>query len=180
RLIPVSILQNRIVRCAIVANSFGWGAIIGLNIFLPMYLQGVVGLSPTQAGSSLVAFMLAMNACAGLAGQVLGRVRHYKLLPLLGLLFSLGEALDLAWYGGLRGSDDGGWVGAQRDPDRPRIRTAPFAHRRRHAERGAAPPARHLGRDHEFQPQPLRHDPDRGVRRDRARRYRRVAQRRGC
>jgi EmrB/QacA subfamily drug resistance transporter len=97
-LIPVSILQNRIVRCAIVANSFGWGAIIGLNIFLPMYLQGVVGLSPTQAGSSLIAFMLAMNACAGLAGQVLGRVRRYKLLPMLGLLLSLGGTLIMAWY----------------------------------------------------------------------------------
>ena len=79
-LIPISILQNPIVRCAIAANAFGWGAIIGLNVFLPIYLQGVMGLSATQAGLSLVVFMVAMNGSAGLAGQVLGRVRRYKLL----------------------------------------------------------------------------------------------------
>ena len=44
-LIPIAILANPIVRCAIAANAFGWGAIIGLNIFLPIYLQNVMGLS---------------------------------------------------------------------------------------------------------------------------------------
>jgi predicted MFS family arabinose efflux permease len=97
-LIPISILQNPIVRCAIMANCFGWGAIIGLNVFLPSYLQGVMGLSASQAGLSLVTFMVAMNGCAGLAGQVLGRVRHYKLLPMFGLLLSLAGIMTMAWH----------------------------------------------------------------------------------
>jgi EmrB/QacA subfamily drug resistance transporter len=96
-LIPISILKNRIVRCAIVANAFGWGSIIGLNVFLPMYLQGVMGLSASQAGLSLVVLMLALNTSAGLAGQVLGRVRHYKLLPMIGLLLSTAAVGTLAW-----------------------------------------------------------------------------------
>jgi nitrate/nitrite transporter NarK len=54
-LIPISILKNPIVRWAIVANACGWGSIIGLNVLLPMYLQGAMGLSPTQAGLSLMA-----------------------------------------------------------------------------------------------------------------------------
>src|SRR5712691_5758863 len=95
-LIPVSMLKNPIVRCAIVANAFGWGSIIGLNVFLPIYLQGVMGLSPTHAGLSLVVLMVALNTSAGLAGQVLGRVRRYKLLPMFGLLLSLGGILALA------------------------------------------------------------------------------------
>ncbi len=49
-LIPIAILKNPIVRWATIANGFGWGSIIGLNIFLPMYLQSVIGLSPTDAG----------------------------------------------------------------------------------------------------------------------------------
>src|SRR5262245_16323257 len=96
-LIPVSILQNRIVRCAIVANAFGWGSIIGLNVFLPIYLQGVMGLSASQAGLSLIVLMLALNTSAGLAGQVLGRVRHYKLLPMIGLMVSIAAIASLAW-----------------------------------------------------------------------------------
>jgi EmrB/QacA subfamily drug resistance transporter len=97
-LIPISILENPIVRCAIAANTFGWGAIIGLNIILPIYLQSVMGLSPSNAGLSLVVFMVAMNASAGLAGQVLGRVRHYKLLPMGALVLSIGAIATLAWH----------------------------------------------------------------------------------
>jgi sugar phosphate permease len=97
-LIPVAILKNPIVCCAIVANAFGWGSIIGLNVFLPMYLQGVMGLSPSQAGLSLVVFGVALNTSAGLAGQVLGRVRHYKLLPMSALLLSIAAITSLAWH----------------------------------------------------------------------------------
>ena len=97
-LIPVSMLKSPIVRCAIVANAFGWGSIIGLNVFLPMYLQGVMGLSPTQAGLSLVVLMVALNTSAGLAGQVLGRVRRYKRLPTAALLLSIGAVTSLAWH----------------------------------------------------------------------------------
>ena len=96
-LIPLSILTNPIARCAIAVNAFGWGAMIGLNIVLPIYLQGVMGLSPTGAGLSLVMFMVAMNSSAALAGQILGRVRHYKVLPLIGLVVSIGAVVTLAW-----------------------------------------------------------------------------------
>jgi EmrB/QacA subfamily drug resistance transporter len=96
-LIPISILTHPIVRCAITTNTFGWGAIIGLNIMLPIYLQSAMGLTATQAGLSLVVFMVALNTSAGLAGQVLGRVRHYKLLPMIGLAISTLSVASLAW-----------------------------------------------------------------------------------
>ncbi|MGA7488501.1 MAG: MFS transporter [Xanthobacteraceae bacterium] len=99
-LIPIAILKNPIVRLAIVANAFGWGAIIGLNVFLPIYLQSVMGATPAEAGLSLVAFMVALNTSAGLNGQVLGRVRRYKLLPVLGLSCSIAAVVSLAWRAG--------------------------------------------------------------------------------
>jgi EmrB/QacA subfamily drug resistance transporter len=99
-LIPIAVLKHPIVRCAIIANAFGWGSIVGLNVFLPIYLQGVMGLSPAQAGLSLVVFMVALNTSAGLAGQVLARVRHYKLLPMIGLCISIAAVVSLAWRAG--------------------------------------------------------------------------------
>jgi EmrB/QacA subfamily drug resistance transporter len=94
-LIPISILRNPIVRWAIIANACGWSSIIGLNVLLPMYLQGAMGLSPTQAGLSLMVFLVAMNTSAGLAGQLLGRVRHYKVLPMIMLTISIGAVTTL-------------------------------------------------------------------------------------
>src|SRR5262249_35432045 len=60
-LIPLAILASPEARLVITANAFGWGSIIGLNIFLPMFLQSVVGVSPTSAGLSLMILMATLN-----------------------------------------------------------------------------------------------------------------------
>ncbi len=95
-LIPLSILRDPVPRCTLIMNSFGWGSIIGLNIFLPMYLQSVIGLSPTNAGLSLMVLMVTVNSSAGVAGQFYGRMTHYKLIPLGGLLLAIASVVTLA------------------------------------------------------------------------------------
>src|SRR5580704_5806748 len=95
-LIPIAILSDAASRLAIAAHSFGWGAILGLNIFLPMYLQSALGWSPTSAGLSMVILMVTLNVSAGLSSQLLGRVRRYKVLPLCLLIVGLGAVLVLA------------------------------------------------------------------------------------
>jgi hypothetical protein len=96
-LVPVAILTHPVVACAMIISAFGWGSILGLNVLLPIYLQGPLGLSPARAGLSMVLLMVALNASAALAGQVLGRVRHYKVLPIVGLLVSTCAVAVLAW-----------------------------------------------------------------------------------
>ena len=49
-LIPVAILLDPIVRWSVLASALGWAAIGGLNIFLPMYLQSVLGFSRDRCG----------------------------------------------------------------------------------------------------------------------------------
>jgi hypothetical protein len=95
-LIPIAILADPAARLAIAAHSFGWGAIISLNVFLPMYLQSALGWSPTAAGLSLVILMVMLNSTAGLSSQLLGRVRRYKLLPLCFLCIGVGAVIALA------------------------------------------------------------------------------------
>jgi predicted MFS family arabinose efflux permease len=96
-LIPISVLLDPVVRCAFVANACGWGSIVGLNIFLPSYLQTVIGFSPTDAGLSLMVLMVTLNISAGLAGQILCRVTHYKTLPILGLVVAIAAVAALGW-----------------------------------------------------------------------------------
>ena len=95
-LIPLSIFSDRVARCTFMMNSFGWGSIVGLNIFLPMYLQSVIGLSPTNAGLSLMVLMVTVNSSAGVAGQFYGRMTHYKILPLAGLVLAIASVMTLA------------------------------------------------------------------------------------
>jgi len=99
-LIPLSILREPAVRCAVVAHGFGWASIIALNIFLPMYLQTALALSPTAAGLSLMVLMATLNTSAGLGGLVLCRVQHYKRLPVAAYLVAMSSVLALAWWAG--------------------------------------------------------------------------------
>jgi hypothetical protein len=96
-LIPLAILADPTARLAMLAHSFGWGSILALNIFLPMYLQSVLGWSATSSGLSLMILMVTLNASAGLSSQLVGRVKHYKLLPMMFLFVGIGAVLALAW-----------------------------------------------------------------------------------
>jgi len=95
-LIPIAILSDPAAQLTIAAHSFGWGSIICLNIFLPMYLQSALGWSATSSGLSLMILMVTLNMSAGLSSQLLGRVRRYKLLPLGFLCIGVGAVVALA------------------------------------------------------------------------------------
>jgi MFS family permease len=96
-LIPLSILGDREARLAVIINAFGWGPIVGLHIFLPIYLQNVVGMAPAAAGLSVLMLAVTLNVSAGVNGWILPRREHYKTLPILGLLLSVVMVLVLAW-----------------------------------------------------------------------------------
>jgi MFS family permease len=96
-LIPIEVLRNRNVRLATTAHAFGWSSIVGLNIFMPQYLQNVAGLTPTSAGLTLITFMISLNISAGFSGYMLGHMVHYKLLPMAGLSVAICSILVMAW-----------------------------------------------------------------------------------
>ena len=99
-LIPLSILKDRVVCYAIATNSLGWGGIVALNIFLPVYLQEIMGMSATVAGLSLMVLMGTLNASAGIASVFIGRHARYKILPMIGLAAAALAIWVLAWRAG--------------------------------------------------------------------------------
>jgi EmrB/QacA subfamily drug resistance transporter len=96
-LIPLSILGNREARLAIACNTFGWGPIVGLHIFLPMYLQNIVGMAPATAGLSVLMLAVTLNISAGITGTILPRRERYKTIPIAGITLAIASVLMLAW-----------------------------------------------------------------------------------
>jgi EmrB/QacA subfamily drug resistance transporter len=96
-LIPLAILSDREARLAVIMNTFGWGPIVGLHIFLPIYLQNIRGLSPAVAGLSVLVLAVMLNVSAGVTGTILPRREHYKTIPMLGLALACAAVLLLAW-----------------------------------------------------------------------------------
>ncbi len=96
-LIPVAVLADPSARLAMAGHGFGWGSIMCLNIFLPMYLQSALGWSATASGASVMILMVTLNATAGLSAPLIGHVKHYKLLPNIFQVLSIASILALAY-----------------------------------------------------------------------------------
>jgi len=96
-LIPLGIVSNKIVRWAIISNGFGWSAIVGLNIYLPIWLQTVSAMTPAQSGLALMIVMVALNSGALVGAQLASRITHYKRIPIVSLVVCIAATLWLAW-----------------------------------------------------------------------------------
>lgn len=96
-LIPLSILKDPVARYAVATNSLAWGAIVALNIYLPVYLQDVLLMTATSAGLSLMVLMGVLNASAGFSSPLIARQRRYKIVPMIGLTCAMLAVAVLAW-----------------------------------------------------------------------------------
>ncbi len=98
-LIPASVLANPVVACATLSACFAMGTFIGLTIYVPIFLEGVVGLSASQSGLALVPLMIGTVTGATLSGRSMLYFRHYKRVPLVMMGVSLAACALLAVYG---------------------------------------------------------------------------------
>jgi len=99
-LVPLGVLSNPIVIFAALANAMGVSSIMVLNLFLPMFLQLLVGLSASHSGLLLMTLMFSFNVGAGISGLVTARVRRYKVLPMIGLLLAVSATVALGFAAG--------------------------------------------------------------------------------
>jgi MFS family permease len=60
--------------------------LLGLSLYLPLFLQGVLAISPTVAGLVITPLSLSMVLGAMLAGPIIGALKRYQLVMVLGAL----------------------------------------------------------------------------------------------
>jgi len=94
-LISADLLQNPVVGFGTAAAFFAMGVFIGLTINIPIFLEGAYRLTAGQSGLALVPVMIATVVGATLSGRVMTFVRHYKRVPIAGLVIAI-LALALA------------------------------------------------------------------------------------
>jgi EmrB/QacA subfamily drug resistance transporter len=82
--VPLNLFRNAVFSFATAAGFFTnlarWSAIV----YLPLYLQVVKGVSPTNSGVQLLPLMVAMVVAAVVSGRMITRLGRYKLFPVAG------------------------------------------------------------------------------------------------
>jgi MFS family permease len=85
-IIPLSLFKNRIVTIATLSMVLMAIGMFGTILFIPLFIQGVIGTGATASGTVMMPMMLTMVAASMVGGQIISRTGRYKLLGLFGLV----------------------------------------------------------------------------------------------
>jgi DNA-binding MarR family transcriptional regulator len=83
-ILPLQLFRSRDVWVTSVVGLIIGFALIGSVTYLPVFLQIVKGLSPTESGLRMVPLMAGTLLTSILAGQLVSRTGKYKLFPIIG------------------------------------------------------------------------------------------------
>ena len=83
-ILPLQLFRTRDVWVTSVVGLIVGFALIGSVTYLPVFLQIVKGLSPTESGLRMVPLMTGTLVTSILAGQLVSRTGKYKLFPIIG------------------------------------------------------------------------------------------------
>ena len=75
-IIPFQMFRNRVVTVSVVAGFFAGVAMFGAISFVPLFAQGALGSTATQAGSLLTPLMLSWVAMSIIGGRLLLKVGY--------------------------------------------------------------------------------------------------------
>ncbi|MGI3902439.1 MAG: MDR family MFS transporter [Janthinobacterium lividum] len=98
-LIPTNVLKDQVVYSATMAACFAMGTFIGLTIYVPIFFEGVLGLSASQSGVALVPLMVGTVTGATLSGRSMLYFKRYKRVPVVMMGVSVVCCATIAIYG---------------------------------------------------------------------------------
>jgi EmrB/QacA subfamily drug resistance transporter len=78
--IPPSIFTIRAIVIASVASALFSAAMFGATTYVPLFVQGVLGRSPTEAGGMITPMLVGWPVCSLIAGRLLVRVGFRPLI----------------------------------------------------------------------------------------------------
>jgi EmrB/QacA subfamily drug resistance transporter len=94
--LPLTVLNNPVMRTGTAAASLSMGVQIGLTIVVPMYFEVAFHLSATESGIALIPIALTTPGSL-LSGQAMLYWKHYKRAPVVGLCCALAALVFLIW-----------------------------------------------------------------------------------
>jgi len=95
-----AIIPMRLFRSGTFSMATVIGVLVGFGMFgammtIPLYLQIVVGLDPTESGLALIPMVIGLMSASMGAGQIISRTGKYRIFPITGTLCT---AAGFLWF----------------------------------------------------------------------------------
>ena len=84
-LLPLDLFRNQIFTAAFLASFFIGPLLLGLGVYLPLFVQGVLNQSATSSGAVITPLTMGAVVTNVVGGQIISRTGRYQLVALFGL-----------------------------------------------------------------------------------------------
>jgi EmrB/QacA subfamily drug resistance transporter len=84
-IIPPTMFRNRVIWTSALAASAISVAMFGTTLFIPLFIQGVIGTSASRSGAILTPLMLALIVSSVSSGQLVSRLGKYRAIAITGV-----------------------------------------------------------------------------------------------
>lgn len=83
--VPLNLFKNKIFTISNLAAFFTGAGMFGVMLYVPLFLQGVLGMSATASGFTIMPVMISMVISSTICGMVISRYGKYKFITLIGV-----------------------------------------------------------------------------------------------
>ncbi|WP_102346256.1 MDR family MFS transporter [Bacillus sp. Marseille-P3661] len=97
--VPLSLFKNKVFTLANLASFFTAAGMFGAMMYIPFFLQGVLGMSATVSGFTIMPKMLSMVISSTICGIIISKYGKYKLISLTGILAIIFGLISMAIMG---------------------------------------------------------------------------------
>jgi EmrB/QacA subfamily drug resistance transporter len=84
-IIALRLFRDRTFTVSVVSMFLIGGGMVGAIMYVPLFMQGVLGASATESGTVMTPMMIALVGASTLGGQLISRIGRYKWASLGGL-----------------------------------------------------------------------------------------------
>ncbi len=84
-ILPLSLFKNRIFSVSVLITFLSAMGMFGAILYIPLFAQGVLGISATDSGTILTPLMFGLIISSIISGQIISRTGKYKWLAVIGM-----------------------------------------------------------------------------------------------
>jgi EmrB/QacA subfamily drug resistance transporter len=104
-ILPPRLFVNPVFLSGTAGMGLSAMAMVAATLFLPVYFQLVIGVSPTQSGLLISPLMGGLIVASVVGGRLISATGRYKVYPLIGLTIAISAYGVMGWV-----AATGGWV----------------------------------------------------------------------
>lgn len=98
-IVPMSLFKKSIFNFSAVEMFLLSAIMIGAAIFIPLFVQGVIGSSASKSGEIITPMMLSLVAGSIISGLTVSKTCKYKVLSIIGFMITIAGTVMLTFLG---------------------------------------------------------------------------------